>query len=125
MAWFRRQREQPALVDDDARAELAALRAEVERLRALVANPPPPPAPPVVATPPPPEPGMSLADVNQRITNTTTELARQLDELSREMGSFDDLRAAQERLAAEQVRYDLALRAELAAVADELRRRGR
>lgn len=122
MAWFRRDREQPEMVDDDARAELAALRTEVERLRALVANPP---TPPVVSTPPPPEPGMSLAEVNQRITNTTTELARQLDELSREMGSFEDLRAAQERLAAEQVRYDLALRAELAAVADELRRRAR
>jgi hypothetical protein len=125
MAWFRRDREQSVVVDDAARAELATLRAEVERLRALVANPPPAPTPPVVNTPPPPTPGMSLADVNQRITNTTTELARQLDELSHEMGSFEELRAAQERLATEQVRYDLALRAELAAVADELRRRGR
>jgi len=78
-----------------------------------------------VATPPPPEPGTSLADLDARITNTTTELARQLDELSRDLGSLDDVRSAQERLASEQVRYDLALRAEFAALADELRRRGR
>jgi hypothetical protein len=77
------------------------------------------------ATPPPPEPGTSLADLDQRITHTTTELARQLDELSRDLGALDELRSAQERLASEQVRYDLALRAEFATLADELRRRGR
>jgi hypothetical protein len=120
MAWFRRR--PPAPVDDPTQAELSALRAEVERLRDLVENPPPPP---VLITPPPPAPGMSLTDLDQRITNTSVELARQIDELSSELAALDELRSGQERLAAEQVRYDLALRAELAAVADEMRRRGR
>jgi hypothetical protein len=52
-------------------------------------------------------------------------LAHQLDELSGDLGGLDELRSTQERLAAEQVRYDLALRAEFAALADELRRRAR
>lgn len=120
MGWFRRRKQAP--VADNTQAELAALRTEVDQLRALVANMP---VPVEVSTPPPPAPGTSLADLDQRITNTTTELARQLDELSQEFGALDDLRVAQERLAAEQVRYDLALRAELAELADELRRRGR
>jgi len=120
MGWFRRRQPVPAV--DPTQAELAALRAEVERLRQLVTNPPPAP---IVETPPPPAPGTSLADLDARITNTPTELARQLDELSRDVGALDDVRSAQERLAAEQVRYDLALRAEFAALADELRRRGR
>ena len=118
MGWFRRRREVAAV--DSTQAELAALRAEVERLRHLVTNPPPAPE-----TPPPPAPGTSLADLDLRITHATVELARQLDELSRELGALDELRSAQERLASEQVRYDLALRAELAAVADELRRRSK
>lgn len=120
MAWFRRQQSEPAT--DQTQAELATLRAEVERLRALVANIPPPA---VVTTPPPPPPGTSLANLDERITQIATELAHQLDELSGDLSSLDTLRTAQERLAAEQVRYDLALRAEFAALADELRRRAR
>lgn len=124
MAWFRRRTPAPAPAPapDPTQAELAALRAEVEHLRALVASIPPPV---VVTTPPPPVPGTSLADLDGRITQVATELARQLDELSGDLANLDDLRAGQERLAAEQVRYDLALRAEFAALADELRRRAR
>jgi hypothetical protein len=120
MAWFRRRQLVPAI--DQTQAELATLRAEVERLRALVANIPPPA---VVTTPPPPAPGTSLANLDERITQVATELAHQLDELSGDLANLDTLRTAQERLAAEQVRYDLALRAEFAALADELRRRTR
>jgi hypothetical protein len=120
MAWFRRRQLAPAV--DQTQADIAALRAEVERLRALVANIPPPV---VVNTPPPPAPGTSLADLDGRLTQVATELAHQLDELSGDLGGLDELRSTQERLAAEQVRYDLALRAEFAALADELRRRAR
>lgn len=123
MGWFRRRNTVPAV--DHTQAEVAALRAEVERLRNLVASPPTTRETPALSTPPPPTPGMSLSDLDQRITNATTELARQLDELSRDLAALDDLRSTQERLAAEQVRYDLALRSELAALADEMRRRGR
>lgn len=75
----------------------------------------------------------ALADrlemVDARITSISTELANQLDELSAESAdasaqeaSIAALRSAQERLAREQARYQIAFRHDLAELADRLRR---
>jgi len=81
--------------------------------------------------------------LNERISNVSTELANQLGELSREldqMGSrpattpvlaldqaatedmIEELHEAQVRLAAEQARYEIAFRQDLANLADQLKR---
>ena len=81
--------------------------------------------------------------MNERISNVSTELANQLGELSREldqMGSrpattpvlaldqaatedmIEELHEAQVRLAAEQARYEIAFRQDLANLADQLKR---
>ena len=84
------------------------------------------------------------AALQERISNVTTELANQLGELSSEIDGLaasqasaaqsvvaeqpvanevlDALRAAQVKLANEQVRYEIAFRHDLAALADQVKR---
>jgi len=75
--------------------------------------------------------------LDARITATTTELARQLDELGNELaavadqepndvaeivnGSLIDIRQSQTRLAQEQARYQAAFRADIAILIEQLR----
>jgi len=72
-------------------------------------------------------------EIDQRITSISTELANQITELSSDIESMggnepatdevvDELRDAQERLATEQARYQIAFRQDLADLADRLRR---
>lgn len=79
--------------------------------------------------------------IDERIQNVSTQLANQLSELSRDMdslaerqpagGSVDDealqsLRSGQVKLAAEQARYEISFREDLAALAEQVRQlRGR
>jgi tetrahydromethanopterin S-methyltransferase subunit G len=88
-----------------------------------------------------------VGDVDTRITSISTELANQLAELSRDVdtlnqqatsttssdvraaidadavaGAVDEIRTAQERLANEQARYQIAFRHDLAELAERLRR---
>ena len=76
-------------------------------------------------------------NLDARITTTTTELARQLDELGSEIaavadqepidvaeivhGSLVDIRQSQTRLAQEQARYQAAFRADIAILIEQLR----
>jgi chromosome segregation ATPase len=83
------------------------------------------------------------ASLNERISNVSTELANQLGELSRELDALgsrpaaapvlgtdqvateemiEELHEAQVRLAAEQARYEIAFRQDLANLADQLKR---
>jgi chromosome segregation ATPase len=85
------------------------------------------------------------ASLNERISNVSTELANQLGELSRELDALgsrpaaspapvlaadqavneemiEELHEAQVRLAAEQARYQIAFRQDLATLADQLKR---
>jgi chromosome segregation ATPase len=74
-----------------------------------------------------------LDEVDQRITSISTELANQISELSGDLEGLgsnepptervvDELRDAQERLANEQARYQIAFRQDLAELADRLKR---
>lgn len=74
-----------------------------------------------------------LDEVDQRITSIGTELANQISELSGDLEGLgaqeppterivDELRDAQERLANEQARYQIAFRQDLAEIADRLKR---
>jgi Zn-dependent oligopeptidase len=70
-----------------------------------------------------------LAEVVQQFSNQFLELGNEIDHaLSRHPSAadlpIDELRAAQERLASEQARYQIAFREDLARLADDLRRRG-
>jgi predicted RNase H-like nuclease (RuvC/YqgF family) len=72
--------------------------------------------------------------VEQRLASVSVELARQLDELSSDIEALSSqpehesaavveaLRAGQVRLANEQARYEMALRADLAILAEQMRR---
>jgi DNA repair exonuclease SbcCD ATPase subunit len=77
--------------------------------------------------------GERLDEVDQRISSISTELANQITELSGDIESMGgkepatdelvgELRDAQTRLAAEQARYQIAFRQDLADLADRLRR---
>lgn len=74
-----------------------------------------------------------LDEVDQRITSISTELANQISEISNDIESLgakqpptdqvvDELLDAQERLANEQARYQIAFRHDLAELADRLKR---
>lgn len=77
-----------------------------------------------------------LGSLDARITSVSRELANQLSELGNDIEALhdrpagtpvdeevlDDLRGTQERLANEQVRYQIAFRADLARLAEQLRR---
>ena len=76
--------------------------------------------------------------LDTRITSTTTELARQLDELGNELSavadqepvdvaavvnaSLTEIRQSQTRLAQEQARYQAAFRTDIAVLIEQLRR---
>ena len=76
--------------------------------------------------------------LDTRITSTTTELARQLDELGNELSAVTDqepvdvaavvnaslteIRQSQTRLAQEQARYQAAFRTDIAVLIEQLRR---
>lgn len=68
-----------------------------------------------------------LDAIDARITAVTTELVNQLDELGSESDVSGEtaaaLRAAQTRLANEQARYQIAFRDDLAALAEQIRKR--
>ncbi|MFM8268374.1 MAG: hypothetical protein ACKOA2_10175 [Ilumatobacteraceae bacterium] len=81
----------------------------------------------------------SIADqvgtLDQRVTAVSVELANQIDELGRDIdalseagpagvddAALESLRTAQVRLANEQARYEIAFRADLATLAEQLRR---
>ena len=77
-----------------------------------------------------------LAEIGEQLTRQVEELGNEVDAAARRaeqaaadaqapVAALDDIKAAQVRLAGEQVRYDLALRAELAELAERLRRSGR
>jgi len=77
-----------------------------------------------------------LAEISEQITRQVEELGNEVDAAARRaeqaatdaqapVAALDDIKAAQVRLASEQVRYDLALRAELAELAERLRRSNR
>lgn len=77
-----------------------------------------------------------LGEIGEQLTRQVDELGREVDAAVRKaeqastdaqgpVAALDDVKAAQIRLANEQVRYDLALRAELAELAERLRRSGR
>ncbi len=73
-----------------------------------------------------------LVAIDQRMTSVSKELAHQLDELSGDIeagshrnalanGVADELRTTQARLAAEQARYEISFREDLAYLSDQLR----
>lgn len=77
-----------------------------------------------------------LAEISEQITRQVEELGNEVDAAARRaeqaatdalapVAALDEIKAAQVRLAGEQVRYDLALRAELAELAERLRRTNR
>lgn len=77
-----------------------------------------------------------LAEISEQITRQVEELGNEVDAAARRadqaaadaqapVAALDEIKAAQIRLASEQVRYDLALRAELAELAERLRRSNR
>jgi hypothetical protein len=140
--------ERPRLVlvqSDTAHAAAAAISEHL--LPPLPLAPEPAPAPAPAVSPPPV--GPSLAELHEQITRLTElvatlaadadrtrevalrteahvdavsqELANQFDELSGDLRVVDDVRNEQIRLAQEQARYQIALRNDLAALADELR----
>ena len=77
-----------------------------------------------------------LAEIGEHLNRQVEELGMEVDAAVRRaeqaaadaaapVAALDDIKAAQVRLAGEQVRYDLALRAELAELAERLRRSNR
>lgn len=107
--------------------QLAALSAEVDKLASLVR----------ASIDESREARELVASLDTRITQLGTEIAHQIDELSgdvdalsaREPGDgpsaevVSDLKSGQVRLAQEQARYQIAFRDDLAALADEVRKR--
>ncbi|MEO1058607.1 MAG: hypothetical protein AAFY28_17000 [Actinomycetota bacterium] len=139
MGWFRRN-------NNDA--DVAALRARIDELEARLSAPgagdPPPPAAPLPAPPlgTTTEDRAQLADIIERldaldlrVTSVSTELANQLDELAGDIDGTDTsdftarldaavaaIRQTTEALAAEQARYEMQFRADLAEIADRATR---
>ena len=133
---------------DRADSEKEELGTKVQSLTARLATPiapPPPPPPPVETQPPVTQADLDimrarlqrlsdrLDQIDGRITSISTELANQLSELSVEVEALGadhpptdevvtEIRDAQVRLANEQARYQIAFRADLADLAERLRR---
>ena len=121
-------RKKTALALETLTAEMAVLRSEVaDHVRSLDAE-----RDKVRAV------GERLAQLEARVSSMGTELARQIHELGTEIDSVareaseagltdvvTTLRESQVRLAAEQARYEIAFRQDLAALADQLLRRAR
>lgn len=119
---------------DTADRENAELAATVEALqqRLIVSAPPPPP--PTSASTDAPD-GQVASDelqrqlnalddrvalLDARVTSVSTELANQVTELGNDI---EPIQAGAERLAAEQARYQIQFRQDLAELAERLRRR--
>lgn len=121
-------RKKTALALETLTAEMAVLRSEVaDHVRSLDAE-----RDKVRAV------GERLAQLEARVSSMGTELARQIHELGTEIDSVareaseagltdvvTTLRESQVRLAAEQARYEITFRQDLAALADQLLRRAR
>lgn len=126
---------------DAAKDELGArVDAVTTRLETPLGEPPTEPPP---ATVDPAEVGAireqldrltdRLNGIDARVASISTELANQINEISADLDRLgdagppaervvDELRDAQERLASEQARYQIAFRQDLAELADRLRR---
>jgi hypothetical protein len=115
----------PSSTSDASVDHIAALTSEIERLATLVRG----------SIDESRHARELVASLDDRITRMGVELAHQIDELSGDVDALSsspespegdvvaDLRSGQVRLAHEQARYQIAFRAELAAIADEVRRR--
>ena len=114
---------------DREKAELASTVDELNQRLITTAPPPPPP------TPPPPTPSMSgdelgrrldeldsrMTLLDDRVTSVSTELANQVNEIGNDI---EPIQAGAERLAAEQARYQIQFRQDLAELAERVRRPG-
>jgi len=110
---------------DAADREKAELASTVDELtQRLIPSTPPPP--------PPSSPGDELARqlaeldsrvtlLDDRVTSVSTELANQVNEIG---SDIEPIQAGAERLAAEQARYQIQFRQDLAELAERLRRPG-
>jgi hypothetical protein len=125
---------------DRAKADLEATVDELNHRLIATAPPPPPPASPVpevpavdelASTPAGPDADElnrqlasldeRLANLDGRVTAVSTELANQVNELGNDI---EPMQVAAERLAAEQARYQIAFRQDLAELAERIRRPG-
>jgi chromosome segregation ATPase len=125
MGLFRRRA--PAEIEQ-MKTEVASLREALER-QAERADPPDPGARLD-------ELAAKLAELDNRVTSVSTELANQIAELGHDLDALDrrdpadqdngavvdELRDGQVRLANEQARYQIAFREDLARLAEQLRR---
>jgi len=106
---------------DREKAELASTVDELSQ-RLIPSEPPPPPSSPGD------ELARRLADLDSRVTllddrvtSVSTELANQVNEIG---SDIEPIQAGAERLAAEQARYQIQFRQDLAELAERLRRPG-
>lgn len=118
---------------DAADRENADLASTVDELsQRLITSPPPPeppPEPPVAdAGPSGDELARHLAELesrmttlDDRVTSVSTELANQVNEIGNDI---EPIQAGAERLAAEQARYQIQFRQDLAELAERIRRPG-
>ena len=113
---------------DREKAELASTVDELNQ-RLITTAPPPPPEP---SSPSPTQAGDELARrldeldsrmtlLDDRVTSVSTELANQVSEIGNDI---EPIQAGAERLAAEQARYQIQFRQDLAELAERLRRPG-
>ncbi|MET0661644.1 MAG: hypothetical protein ABWZ42_00790 [Ilumatobacteraceae bacterium] len=113
---------------DREKAELASTVDELNQ-RLITTAPPPPPEP---SSPSPTQPDDELVRrldeldsrmtlLDDRVTSVSTELANQVSEIGNDI---EPIQAGAERLAAEQARYQIQFRQDLAELAERLRRPG-
>jgi len=115
---------------DREKAELASTVDELSQRLITSAPPPePPPVPPAAdASPSGEEVARHLAELesrmttlDDRVTSVSTELANQVNEIGNDI---EPIQAGAERLAAEQARYQIQFRQDLAELAERVRRPG-
>ncbi len=112
---------------DREKAELAATVDELNQ-RLITTAPPPPPPPEPEQTTSGDELARRLDELNSRmmllddrVTSVSTELANQVSEIGNDI---EPIQAGAERLAAEQARYQIQFRQDLAELAERVRRPG-
>jgi hypothetical protein len=113
---------------DRDKAELASTVDELNKRLISTAPPPPPEQPPTSPSPSGDELTRRLDELNSRmtllddrVTSVSTELANQVSEIGNDI---EPIQAGAERLAAEQARYQIQFRQDLAELAERLRRPG-
>ena len=114
---------------DREKAELASTVDELSQRLITSAPPEPPPAPAAAdASPSGDEVARQLAELesrmttlDDRVTSVSTELANQVNEIGNDI---EPIQAGAERLAAEQARYQIQFRQDLAELAERVRRPG-